>query len=65
MDSYVIRIYRRNIEDPRQVVGLVEIISSQEQRSFRTFDELREILNPMMKRQSKGKNTGKENNRDS
>lgn len=62
MDSYVIRIYRRNSEDPRQVVGLVEIITSQEQRSFRTFDELREILQPAntkgAKKKEKGNNPG-------
>ncbi len=46
LDSYVIRIYRRNSEDPQQVVGLVEIISSEEKKAFRTFDELREILQP-------------------
>ncbi len=61
MDSYVIRIYRRNSED-RQVVGLVEIISSQEQLSFRTFDELREILQPAntkgAKKKEKGNNPG-------
>lgn len=46
MDSYVVRIYRRDNKDRKQLVGLVEIISTQEQKPFRTVDELFGILQP-------------------
>jgi 5'-deoxynucleotidase YfbR-like HD superfamily hydrolase len=55
LDSYVVRIYRRNLEDPRQVVGLVEIVSSEEKKAFRTFDELREILQAGEYKRDEGK----------
>lgn len=44
MDSYVIRIYRRDKKDPRLVVGIVEEVTTRHQRGFTTFDELRVIL---------------------
>jgi len=44
MESYVIRIYRRDISSPQNLVGLVELVDSDEEKSFMSFDELREIL---------------------
>ncbi len=43
-DSFIVRIYRRDREDPRLMVGLVEEVGSRRKRGFTTFDELREIL---------------------
>jgi hypothetical protein len=45
MESYIVRIYRRNIDDPREIIGLVEIVGSDMKKSFNTFDELRMIIN--------------------
>ncbi len=44
MDSYVIRIYRRDADDPRKCAGQAEIIEKDEKKSFRNLDELLEIL---------------------
>jgi len=44
MDSYVVRIYRRNSSSPQNIVGLVELVEVDEEKSFTSFDELRAIL---------------------
>lgn len=45
MDSYVVRIYRRNNGSPQKIVGLVELVDCEEEKSFTSFEELRAILN--------------------
>jgi hypothetical protein len=45
MDSYILRIYRREKDDPRTLVGLVEDIDSKGKRAFTSYDDLWEILN--------------------
>lgn len=44
MDSYVVRIYRRDRDNPHNLVGLVEIVADQEERPFGNFEELQNIL---------------------
>jgi hypothetical protein len=44
MESYVIRVYRRDAKDPEKLAGLVELIDREEQKRFGSFDELRKIL---------------------
>ena len=44
MESYVIRIYRRDGENPLNCVGLAEVIATDEKKAFRNLDELLEIL---------------------
>lgn len=44
MDSYVVRIYRRNSDSPQDLVGLVELVDRDEERAFGNFEELRAIL---------------------
>jgi len=44
MDSYIIRIYRRNRDDPNRVTGVVEWSETREKRSFQGSDELLRIL---------------------
>ena len=48
MDSYFVRIYRRNENKPRMLVGVVEEIGGGRERkkSFKTFHELWNIFNP-------------------
>lgn len=58
MESYVIRIYRRDNEDPKNCAGLAEVIETDEKKAFRNLDELLEILkangrNPSGKKRSK------------
>ncbi len=45
-ESYIIRVYRRKSGDG-SFVGVVEIVETQEKKSFVNFDELRAILNDM------------------
>ena len=45
MDSYVVRIYRRNSGSPQDLVGLVELVEVGQERVFSSFEELRAILN--------------------
>jgi len=44
MESYVVRIYRRDVGSLQNIVGLVELVDTSEERSFMSFDELRAIL---------------------
>ncbi len=44
MDSYIVRMYRRDAENPESLVGLVETVGEDEKRSFHTVSELVAIL---------------------
>jgi hypothetical protein len=44
MDSYVVRIYRRNSSSIQNLVGLVELVEVNQERAFTNFEELRAIL---------------------
>lgn len=44
MESYVVRIYRRDKQDPQKIIGLVEMVESAGKEAFADFDELRRIL---------------------
>ena len=44
MDTYVVRIYRRDSSSPLDVVGLVELVEVSQERTFTNFEELRAIL---------------------
>ena len=44
MDSYVVRIYRRDAEKPMKIAGQVEFVEPEETRSFVDAEELMEIL---------------------
>ncbi len=43
-ESYIIRVYRREDKDTRDLVGTIEVVETQEKKPFTNFDELREIL---------------------
>ncbi len=44
MENYIIRIYRRDNEQSI-IAGIVEIVSTQEEKPFHTYEELLTILN--------------------
>ncbi len=44
MDNYIVRVYRRDVNDPDKIAGLVELVEAQEKKFFVNYDELREIL---------------------
>ncbi len=55
MDSYVIRIYRRDEQNPQNIIGLVEDVMIQETRPFKNFNELWEILRKEEKKKKERK----------
>ena len=44
MDSYLIRIYRRNNDDPEKVVGVVEEIQTGSNHAFQGMSDLCKLL---------------------
>jgi hypothetical protein len=44
-EAYIIRIYRRDKKNPSNLVGIVEIIDTDEKMSFRNLNDLWDILN--------------------
>lgn len=44
MESYIVRLYRRDVENPECLVGLVETVGENETRPFHTISELIAIL---------------------
>ena len=50
MDSYLIRIYLRDKDNPESIVGIIEEIGTKEKDSFKNLSELVTII-------SKGKGT--------
>lgn len=44
MDTYVVRIYRREGKNPHRLVGVVEEVGVEGKKAFRTLDELWAIL---------------------
>ena len=49
MDSYLVRIYRKEENNPRMLVGVVEEVGAKEKKAFHTLYELWDILNPAKK----------------
>jgi hypothetical protein len=45
VDNYIIRIYRREKDNPRKLVGVVEEVGVQGKKAFTDLDDLWEILN--------------------
>ncbi len=57
IETYIVRIYRRNRDDTRKIAGLVETVGKDEKKSFTSQEELWRILN-LGKKEMK-QNTGK------
>ena len=60
MESYLVRIYRREEDNPRLLVGVVEEPGANGKRAFSNLYELWDILNPLRQRGAGG---GKVKNR--
>ncbi len=45
VDNYIVRIYRREKDNPRMLVGLVEEVGVSGKKAFNNLDDLWEILN--------------------
>jgi len=48
MDSYIVRIYRRDQDDPGELAGLVEMVGTSDRLPFRNFPELTSVLRSML-----------------
>lgn len=59
MDSYLIRIYRRNKDDPEGVVGVVEEIDSGQKHAFQNLSGLCETLTAHTGRRNNKSASGK------
>lgn len=44
MDTYVVRIYRRDMNEPRKLAGVVERAGTEDKRVFHDVEELLGIL---------------------
>lgn len=53
IDTYIVRIYRRDESNPHNISGIVEIAGEEEKRTFRNRDELLESLDPSKIRKQK------------
>jgi len=47
MDSYLVRIYRKEENNPRMLVGVVEEVGAEDKKAFHNLHELWDILNPV------------------
>ncbi len=50
MESYLIRIYRRDKENPEGVIGIIEEIGAEKKEPFRNLSELGKIICPAIKK---------------
>jgi hypothetical protein len=46
MNTYVVRVYRSEEDEPRLLVGVVEEVGVDGKKAFSNFDELWAILDP-------------------
>lgn len=46
IETYIIRIYRRDPGDPRRLTGLLESVDSGTRSAFHTLNDLRKLLVP-------------------
>jgi hypothetical protein len=44
MENYIVRIYRRD-QEQNAIAGIVEVVGTQEEKPFKTHEELLAILN--------------------
>ncbi len=56
LKDYVIRIYRRQKNDPRNLAGVVEEVGVEGDKTFSNLDELWSLLNSSKAQAVKGKN---------
>ncbi len=49
MNCYIVRIYREEPDNPRELVGIVEEVGKKGKKAFTNLHELWEIMNPAKK----------------
>jgi len=40
MESYIVRIYRRDAGSPEKILGIIEEVESGDKKTFKNFDDL-------------------------
>jgi hypothetical protein len=55
MESFIIRLYRFEKDNPRALVGIVEIVGKKGRMAFTNMDELWDILNSSIGDEKEGK----------
>ena len=53
--TYIVRVYRHDADNPDAVVGLVEVVETEEKRTFKNSADLLNILTFKRKRRSEEK----------
>jgi len=46
MENYIVRIYRRDENDPEKVTGMLESVEYETRQSFHSIDALQALLTP-------------------
>ena len=59
MKDYLVKIYRREKNDPRRLVGVAEEVGVEGNKAFSNLDELWSILNPSKAETAKAKKRNK------
>ncbi len=62
METYIVRVYRRDPAQPGEIVGIVEQVGAEHTLRFSNVEELRAILTAQGKHQPQGGRMGKRNN---
>jgi hypothetical protein len=61
LESYIVRIYRGEKDNSRNLVGIVEEVERDEKKAFTNLDELWTILNSTRKKPKPGIRRSKKN----
>ena len=64
METYVVRVYRRDPARPGEIVGIVEEVGMEHTQNFHNVDELNTILTAQGKHQQKDGGTEKTSGRE-
>jgi hypothetical protein len=51
MENYIVRIYRRDEQDPNNIVGTLESVEQQTRQSFKNMNALKRLLSSSPKPQ--------------
>jgi len=63
MESYLVRIYRKAVNNPRMLVGVVEEPGANGKKAFQNLYELWDIINPIKKPGQSSRSGGKKRNK--
>jgi hypothetical protein len=56
LQSYIVRVYRRDAKNPRRLVGVIEEVGGEGKQAFNTPDELWQL---MTSRKRRGRDSGR------